>query len=79
MSIRKLLGDPKPNSPIYATCNIIGIVWQTLKRITKEILGVKELTLADKSLSFEKCWKLLMKQGVHFFLKYWLKKIRFCY
>ena len=31
--------------------------------ITEEILGVKGLTLSDKSLSFEKCWKLLMKQG----------------
>ena len=31
--------------------------------ITEEILGVKGLTLPGKSLSFEKCLKLLMKQG----------------
>ena len=87
MSIRGLLVDPKPNSPYY---NSIWIVWQTLTIITEEILGAKGLTLSEKDLSFEKCWKLLMKQVeawriilqshcTIFFLNYWLKKIRFQY
>ena len=51
MSSRGLLVDPKPNSLHlhHGNCE------QTLKRINKEILGVKGLTLTDKSLSFEKC------------------------
>ena len=35
----ELLIDPIPNSPT----NIIRIVWQTVRRITNEILGVEGL------------------------------------
>ena len=36
-----LLIDPIPNSP----ANIMGIIWQTIRRIANEILGVQGLNL----------------------------------
>ena len=39
ISSMELLIDPIPNSPT----NIIRIVWQTVRRITNEILGVEGL------------------------------------
>ena len=36
-----LLIDPIPNSP----ANIMGIIWQTIRRIVNEILGVQGLNL----------------------------------
>ena len=38
LSVRGFLVDPIPNFPKY----IIRIVWQTVRRITKEILGLKD-------------------------------------
>ena len=40
-SIRGLLVDPIPNSLYY----VIRILWQSVRKITIEILGVKELTI----------------------------------
>ena len=43
-SIRGLRVDPIPNSPI----KIISILWQTVGRITNEILGVERLVQRDR-------------------------------
>ena len=45
ISLRGLLIDLIPNSPT----NITQIVWQILRRITHEIMGVKGLTTATLS------------------------------
>ena len=42
-----LLIDTIPNSPKYMYSNIVSFVWQTVRRITTEIWGVKGLTIGQ--------------------------------